>query len=134
MHACRNHGWKLDDWVILDDHYHIMTEAPAGEVNISGFVAEYHRFTALFIKKTNADAKALPRIFQNYWDTCITYEKSYYARLNYLYFNPVKHGYVSDPEKYPWGSCYYRMCTERACLSRLLRDYPFDRVEVKEPD
>ena len=40
------------------------------------------------------------KVFYNYWDTCITYENSYFTRLNYIWYNPVKHGYVDSPEKW----------------------------------
>lgn len=78
------------------------------------------------------EAKSAKRIFWNYWDTCITYERSYFARLNYIYFNPVKHGYVEVPESYPFGSYYYRMQNEEKHLERLKKDYPWDKVKVKD--
>lgn len=130
--SCRNHGWTLDDWVFLDDHYHIMATAPKKNMNLPAFIGEYHRFTAMFIKKINHGI-VLPKIFQNYWDSCITYENSYYVRLNYIYYNPVKHGYVSVPEGYPWGSYHLRIRTERDYLDRLLKEYPFDSITVQEP-
>src|SRR3989338_3170324 len=106
LKSCNNHGWKLEDWVILDNHYHIMLNAPEDEVSLSRFVAEYHKFTAMFIKKNNPEAAHLAKIFNNYWDTCISYERSYYARLNYIYCNPVKHGYLQRAEDYTWGIFY----------------------------
>jgi len=51
LKSCVNHGWSLEDWVILDNHYHIMVHAPEVSANPAKFVAEYHRFTALFIRK-----------------------------------------------------------------------------------
>jgi putative transposase len=29
-----------------------------------------------------------------FWDTRLTFEKSWFARLNYVHQNPVKHGLV----------------------------------------
>ena len=42
------------------------------------------------------------RVWHNYWDTKLTYEKSYFARLNYVHQNPVKHGLVRVANQYPW--------------------------------
>ena len=132
MEACRNYTWELEDWVILDNHYHIMVTSSEDRTNLSAFVNEYHKFTALFIKKNAITTTSLPKIFNNYWDTCITFEKSYYARLNYLYHNPVKHGYVKNAEDYIWGSYYHRYRRTKEYVEKLNIDYPFDRVEVED--
>lgn len=132
MKACSNHSWDLEDWVILDNHYHIMAASSEERTNLSAFVNEYHKFTALFVKKHVPAATSLPKIFNNYWDTCITFDKSYYARLNYLYHNPVKHGYVKNAEDYVWGSYYQRFRRAKAYVEKLKKDFPFDRVEVAD--
>ena len=72
------------------------------------------------------------KIFYNYRDTCITYEKSYYARLNYIWYNPVKHGYVDSPEKWKFGSYYSRFWKDVEEMQRLMKKYPFDKVKVKD--
>ena len=131
MLACWNHNWSLEDWVILDNHYHIMVNSPKNESNISKFVSEYHKFTALYVKKS-AKYQDLPKIFDNYWDTCITYERSYYARLNYIYFNPVKHGYADNAEDYRWGSFFHRYKKENKYLEKMKETYPFEGINVKD--
>jgi putative transposase len=132
LKACENYGWKLEDWVILENHYHIMLNAPKDKMNLPRFVSEYHKFTALFIKKNNPETIHLPKIFSNYWDTCISYERSYYARLNYIFYNPVKHGYVQNAEDYKWGSFYIRYREDGAYMERLWKEFPFDGVNIKD--
>src|SRR6185295_13265442 len=34
------------------------------------------------------------QVWYNFWDTKLTFENSYLARLNYVHQNPVKHGLV----------------------------------------
>ena len=138
--------WEIEDWVILDNHYHLMVNAPEDSTTLLTIFKEAHRFTALWIKKNlnillnnlesnNFDIDTLEsnilefdtlesinsvdgeltwlnlkneltrliqskKVFYNYWDTCITYENSYFTRLNYIWYNPVKHGYVDSPEKW----------------------------------
>ena len=130
--ACRNYDWTLEDWVIMDNHYHIMVNSPKKGADISKFVSEYHKFTAMFIKKKYPQHQVLPKIFDNYWDTCISYERSYYARLNYIYFNPVKHGYVKKAQDYQWGSYFYRYKEQKEYLERLMEAYPFDKINIKD--
>lgn len=132
--GCSHYGWILEDWVILDNHYHIMLEAPKSASSLSDLIRDIHRFTGLWIKKNIPDSSDLPRVFQNYWDTCITYEKSYYARLNYIYYNPVKHGYVNNANDYPYSSYRTRIAEkgQRELLKLMKQKYPFDRINVKD--
>ena len=44
------------------------------------------------------------KIWYQFWDTRITFQKSYIARLNYIMQNPVKHKIVEDAEEYKWCS------------------------------
>jgi len=130
--SCEKYGWQLEDWVILDNHYHIMVNAPEKSANLSKFIAEYHKFTALFIKKNLPEAATWPKVFNNYWDACITYEKSYYARLNYLYNNPVKHRYVQSAQEYRWGSFYLRYNHEKAYVEKLIQEFPCDMLKIED--
>jgi putative transposase len=130
--SCRRYGWQLEDWVILDNHYHIMVNAPEKSGNIAEFIAEYHKFTALFVKKNIPASATWPKVFNNYWDTCITYEKSYYARLNYLYNNPVKHRYVQNAQDYRWGSFPIRYNLERAYVEKLAQEFPCDALNIHD--
>lgn len=92
----------------------------------------YNKFTALWPKKNFSELKEEKRIFYNYWDSCITYEKSYFARLNYIYFNPVKHGYVEEAGNYIWGSYTFRLKEEFDYLDMIKEKYPCDKVVVKD--
>ena len=83
------YGWTLEDWVILDNHYHLMGDAPDDATTLSLLIKDIHRFIALWIKKNVPESKDAEIVMYNYWDTCITYEKSYFARLNYIWYNPV---------------------------------------------
>jgi hypothetical protein len=43
-------------------------------------------------------------VWYNFRDTRLTYEKSYLARLNYVYQNAVKHGLVPVANQYIPGA------------------------------
>ncbi|GMV35168.1 MAG: hypothetical protein AMXMBFR60_29970 [Chloroflexota bacterium] len=40
----------------------------------------------------------------NYWDTCLTSEREFYARLRYVFWNPVKYGLCDSPEDYAFSN------------------------------
>lgn len=127
-----NKDWIIEDWVILDNHYHLMVNSPQDSTELGYIIKEIHKFNALWIKKNIQSARNEEKIWYNYWDTCITYEKSYFARLNYIWFNPVKHGYTDDPEKWIHGSYYYRMKNEKEYLDKILKGYPFDKLKIDD--
>ena len=130
--GCEKFNWQLEDWVILDDHYHLMLQSdPTGEKTIADLMNNFHKFSAMWIRKHYPQFKKVKHIFYNYWDVCITNEASYYARLNYLFYNPVKHGYVDKPEDYPFGSYYYRIKEQTDYLEELRKKYPFDRLDLE---
>jgi len=44
------------------------------------------------------------QVWYQYWETKLTYQRSYYARLSYVHRNAVHHGLVRQPSLYPWCS------------------------------
>jgi putative transposase len=44
------------------------------------------------------------KVWWNYRDTCIRSEGDYYNRLKSIFWNPVKHGLVKNPEDYPFSN------------------------------
>jgi putative transposase len=124
-------GWRIEDWVLLDNHYHVLAEAPDQAVTLSKAINHFHKFSALWIKRHLGTRNDGERIWYNYYDTCITYERSYFTRINYIWFNPVKHGYVLDPADYRFGSYYYRKQNGESLEENIVA-YPWDKVEIKD--
>ncbi len=126
------HRWKLEDWVILDNHYHIMGNAPHKSDSLPKMMKNIHKFVALWVKKNVPESKSFKKIMYNYWDSCISYEASYFARLNYIWHNPVKHGYVEQAEEWKFSSFCQRIETEREEVEKIKEIYPCDKVKVKD--
>jgi len=126
-----HYGWAIEDWVILDNHYHILAEAPEQAVTLSQAVNAFHKFSALWLKRHLGTLHDGRRIWYNYYDTCITYERSYFARVNYIWFNPVKHGYVLDPEDWKFGSYYFRNLKGEP-LETIVMSFPWNKVKIDD--
>jgi putative transposase len=109
-----------------------MVNSPQDSSKLGSIIKDVHKFNALWIKKNVQFSKNEKIIWYNYWDTCITYEKSYYSRLNYIWYNPVKHGYVENSEDWMHGSYYYRVKSEKEYLYAINRKYPFDRLKIDD--
>jgi putative transposase len=125
-------GWKLIAWVVLSNHYHVLMQAPeTGAERLPVLIGDLHRFTAR--RWNEEEGTSGRRVWWNYWDTCITYERSYYARLNYIHWNPVRHGVVKSPEDYEFSSYRFYLDRQGEWLKRIEKEYPFDRVNVFDP-
>jgi len=102
IEAAKLYNWKIVAWVVLNNHYHAMVESPDEASSLSKFTGSYHKFTA----RNWNDEENTPgrKVWWNYWDTCIRSEKDYNNKLQYIFWNPVKHKLVDNPEDYPFCS------------------------------
>jgi putative transposase len=100
--AATIYPWQIIAWVVLNNHYHAIVWSPEHAYNLSKFINSYHKFTA---RKWNTRDGSLGRqVWWNYWDTCIRSESDYYNRLKYVFWNPVKHGFIEKPEDYSFSN------------------------------
>jgi putative transposase len=125
-------GWTLNDWVILDDHYHLLGISKSGK-DLSRIISKIHMLSAKFIR---SQLQAEKPIWWNYWDYCPRDEKDYFVRLNYLFNNPVKHGYVANLHDYPYSSFHNMLEKQgREFLVRQFRAYPeFKNLHLDEDE
>jgi|TARA_B100000315_G_scaffold28113_1_gene23928 putative transposase len=128
----KQYGWILEDWVILNNHYHLMSNAPANSGTLSKMFNDIHKFVSLWIKKNIAESRRAKKIMHNYWDACITFEQSYFARLNYIWYNPAKHAYVENAEEWKFGSYASRIENEKEELEKLRKKFPCNKVKVRD--
>lgn len=90
-------GWRLNDWVILDNHYHLLGISKNG-ADLSGIIGKTHMLSAKFIRSQLTAEKPI------WWNYCPRNEKDYFIRQNYLFNNPIKHGHVTNLNDYPYSS------------------------------
>jgi len=124
-------NWGLVAWVVLNNHYHVLAQAPeSGGPKLAAWVGDLHKLTAR--RWNDEDGCRGRKVWWNYWDTCITTLPSFWARVNYVHWNPVKHGLVRRPEDYAFSSYREYLAREDLDIVALERAYPFDRVRVKD--
>ena len=99
-HTLESFEWVLWHWVILDNHYHLMVKSAKG-CDLSRIFKLIHGVSGFYIKQA---VRAENPIWWNFWDYCPRDEADYFRHLNYLFNNPVKHGYVADLNDYPFSS------------------------------
>jgi putative transposase len=120
---------RLAAWVILDNHYHILTKSHDAK-RLPRFFGRLHGRTSFEIN--GRDGTRGRQVWHNYWDTCIRTEADYWTRFNYIHHNPVKHGYVTRVEDWPFSSHqYYLDHRGQAWLDDVFRQYP--TVDFTDP-
>ena len=108
------HPFHIDAWVVLPDHMHCIWTLPGDD---SAFPARWQMIKAAFSQRlpfvgmptSQQAARGYRGIWQRgYWEHTIRDERDYAAHMDYVHFNPVKHGYVSKPED--WSHSSFRRC------------------------
>ena len=120
--------WELEAWAILENHYHFIAQAPENALTLEKLIRQVHSKSAVELNKL--DNTPGRKIWHNYWDTCITHETSYYARLHYIHLNPVKHGLVMNAEEYPFSSYHWFLEKADEPFQHVVMNQPIDRVDI----
>jgi putative transposase len=72
------------------------------------------------------------KVWYQYWDTHITSERSYFARLRYVHENAGRHGIVEVATAYPWCSAGWFEQRADSAFHRMVTSFPIDRVNVHD--
>jgi putative transposase len=95
------HPFSLLGYVFLPDHFHVILQ-PTGRSNFSDIM---HSLKPNF-SKAYKTLVGLPRSQsmkfwqKRFWDHVIRDDRDFENHLQYIHYNPVKHGYVKDPREW----------------------------------
>lgn len=131
--ARRSGGFKIFAFVIMPDHYHMVTDSylPTSDTNrfVNGIISK----RVLDHLKTAGNESSLAKLriqrrpdgwkyslWQHHPDTRLLWnEKMLWQRIQYTHLNPVRAGLVDHPNEWRWSS-------SRIFHSRRLDDEPLD--------
>lgn len=128
LQLARNYQWDLQAWAILANHYHFIARSPKDPSKLSVFLSNLHIKTARHLN--SLDNTPNRKVWWQYWDSHITYQYSYLARLNYVNQNPVRHGLVSQAIDYPWCSASWFLQTSQPAFHKTVSSFKIDSVNV----
>jgi putative transposase len=102
--AVVRYGAVIHVWCLMNNHYHLFLETPAG--NLSQIMRHLNgAYTTFF----NIKQQRTGHLFQGRYKAILVEADQYAAELSrYIHLNPVRAGIVDTPEKYLWSSyrCY----------------------------
>jgi putative transposase len=123
-------GWLLQAWAVLSNHYHFIAESLADPASLRRLLAKLHMTTS---KRLNElDGQAGRKVWFQYWDSQITFERSYLARLNYVHHNPVHHGVAENAESYAWCSAAWFAHHAPASFVATVKGFKTDKLNVPD--
>ena len=121
--VAQDFGWRLEAWAVFSNHYHLVGHSPEhvpDSSNLSDMLSTLHVKTSGWVN--GLDRTPGRKVWHNFRDTRLTYQKSYLARLNYVHQNPVKHGLVPVANQYPWCSAAWFERTASAAMVKRCTD------------
>ena len=95
--------FTIDAIVVLPDHLHCVWTLPAEDTDYSTRWRLVKSFVTRHGKSVLADHTV--SLWQpRYWEHCLRDPHDYRAHVDYIHYNPVKHGYVDRPLHWPYSS------------------------------
>jgi putative transposase len=98
--------FAMEAWVVLPDHMHAIWTLPDGDAD---YPRRWGRIKAEFTRRCGIAHASAPScdsgVWQpRFWEHLIRNEDDATAHMNYLHFNPVKHGLAARVSDWPYSS------------------------------
>lgn len=125
------YGWQLEAWAVFSNHYHFVAHNTGDDPDsLTAFLTHLHADTA---RELNAqDASPKRKLWYNFRESKLTFQKSYLARLNYVHQNAVWHKLVPLASLYRWCSAAWFERTASLAQVRTIYSFKTDRVKVDD--
>ena len=117
--------FRMDAVVILPDHIHCIWRLPPDD---DDFSTRWRLIKRYFSISMNASLtkRAEKKVWQRrFWEHLLRNEADWHTHMDYIHYNPVKHGYVQSPYDWPYGS--FRRAVKQGL-------YPADWGAMEPPD
>jgi len=94
------HPFFVEAWVLLPDHLHCIWQLPEDDADYSLRWAKIKRLVRHRLGMSAAEKLWQPR----YWEHCIRDENDFARHVDYIHWNPVKHGLVRCAADWPYST------------------------------
>jgi len=129
--VARDFSWELEAWAVFSNHYQFVAHSQsdsADATSLSQMLGVLHTRTAGWINRL--DKTPGRKVWHNFWDTRLTYQKSYLARLNYVHQNAVKHRLVPLANQYRWCSARWFESVASTAMVRSIYGFKTNALTV----
>jgi putative transposase len=120
---------SLQAWATFSNHYHFVAFIPEAPT-LRKLISHLHTLTAT--EANRFDNSQGRKVRFQYWDTHLTFEKSYLARLNYVHQNAVKHSLALKATAYPYCSAGWFERTASPSFLKTVGSFRTDQLQVSD--
>ncbi|MFC3107123.1 transposase [Undibacterium arcticum] len=108
-----SHPFTIDAWVLLPDHLHCIWTLPQGDANFSARWSMIKRlvsqrcgaeFGAADLSASRASRKETGIWQRRFWEHQIRDDNDFSRHVDYIHWNPVKHGLVTRAIDWPYST------------------------------
>lgn len=129
LDLAQSHSWILQAWAVFANHYHFIGESEHPE-SLRRFVRELHALSAHALNyKQNIPGR---KVWFQYWESQITFHRSFLARLHYDHNNPVHHRLVQCASRYEWCSAAWFARESPAAFRKAVYSFPTDQLKIPD--
>ena len=122
LESTSGHSEQILVHVVLPNHYHILVHV----LDLQGLLGQVGKLHGRTSHRWNgADGCRGRQVWHGAAETGMKSERHFWATLNYVLHNPVRHGYVEHWQDWPYSSAaQYLEDVGRAEAERRWREYP----------
>ena len=96
--------FQIDAMVILPEHLHCIWRMPEGDADYSSRWREIKKAASRQIGTTINNRNERMVWQRRFWEHAIRDEEDWRKHVDYIHYNPVKHGLASRPGEWRWSS------------------------------
>lgn len=103
--------FEIHAWVLLPEHLHCIWELPEGDADfgmrwslIKRKTTQASGFSGISTTQSRANRREGALWQRRFWEHQIRDENDFERHVDYIHFNPVKHGYVQAVKDWPFST------------------------------
>ena len=115
-HVMAKMPFEIDAITVLPDHVHCLWSLPANDDDFSKRWMMIKRFFSINMPAVS-NARREKAVWQpRFWEHLIRDDEDWRKHMDYIHYNPVKHGYVQRPGDWPHSS--FRRAVEKGLYEK----------------
>ena len=103
--------FEIDAIVVLPDHLHCIWRLPDGDSDYSSRWREIKKAASRDINASSNQRNERLVWQRRFWEHAIRTDEDWRMHMDYIHYNPVKHGLALRPGDWPWSS--FKRCVSK---------------------
>jgi len=120
----RDHSVSISAWAVMPNHYHILATTSSAPAMLTALGKLHGRLSKEWNDEENMRGR---QVWYRAAETGMKTERHFWATMNYIHHNPVKHHHAARWQDWPYSSARLMLQTlGREAMIELWREYPID--------